>query len=227
MRRDAEHFRRLPPLQGSPKQISWAETIRAGIIAEAERYATALTKVPPSGEWEETCYRLYPIWLAGLREQASARWWIDHRYQGREEMLAGTDAAAALHLVFGGARPRTTAISLWALWLSRRPEALAYQAKERADEARRKADIDAHVAAVMAPVAKITPDMVPPASGDAGELTVTIDGHTVTLAPRLYSDGYHYALSQIDGRAEISFRGEFITWTYDHPEADALFRRLK
>lgn len=58
----------LPDLTGSPKQIAWANGIRNRILAEA---AHCIETHP---DWPDV-----DKWLAELKKETSARWWIDHR----------------------------------------------------------------------------------------------------------------------------------------------------
>lgn len=55
----------LPCLEGSPRQIAWAATIRADILRSA---------------WAQTARDAAA--LAALREQSRAGWWIEHREGG-------------------------------------------------------------------------------------------------------------------------------------------------
>lgn len=57
----------LPDLTGSPKQIAWANGIRNRILAEATRC------IETHPDWPDTAR-----WLAELKKETSARWWIDH-----------------------------------------------------------------------------------------------------------------------------------------------------
>ena len=58
----------LPALAGSPKQIAWAETIRAEIIEDLER---SIAGAVLSDAGKEA--------IAMLRGVAGAKWWIDNR----------------------------------------------------------------------------------------------------------------------------------------------------
>lgn len=80
-RRNAENAKKaqemeLPPLQGTEKQVAWAETLRMEFIAEYERdYANRPMRVDPmlencsNDEYAE----------AVLKEETRASWWIDHK----------------------------------------------------------------------------------------------------------------------------------------------------
>ena len=80
-RRNAENAKKaqemeLPPLQGTEKQVAWAETLRMEFIASYERnYANRPMRVDPmlencsNDEYAE----------AVLKEETRASWWIDHK----------------------------------------------------------------------------------------------------------------------------------------------------
>jgi len=71
----------LPALQGSPKQITWAETIRAKILAEID---AVLGKVNPAHK------ALLDVTLAHLRSQDQAKYWIDNRGYSGPSLLDAT-----------------------------------------------------------------------------------------------------------------------------------------
>lgn len=221
----------LPALVGSEKQIAWANTIRAGILADAEKYGEALTKAPQPGEGGDLVRKLYPIWYTDLCGQSSAKWWIDHRQQSHDEIMDGAyrNPLAMVSHVLTGDAPKTTALSLWTAWIAKNPEVIAYRAKMQAEADRKKAEYEAakevHIAAIMSPVAKITPDMLPKAKC-THNTELTIDGHTIELSPKLYTDGYRYELRSIDGVDRIEFAGQFAAWVFQRPEATALTNRL-
>lgn len=70
----------LPALQGTPKQIAWAEQIRSTALAAVDQFLSL------QGE----ARRQDPRWaqveaaVAALRNQAQAAWWIDRRSHGRD-----------------------------------------------------------------------------------------------------------------------------------------------
>jgi hypothetical protein len=74
----------LPALTGSPKQIAWAETIRATALAAIEReeaqMLAGLPALTPEIR-EEVCDALALI-ASEPRGQSEARWWIDRREPG-------------------------------------------------------------------------------------------------------------------------------------------------
>ena len=70
----------LPPLEGSERQVAWAEQIRRGILVEADKILAEA-----SGD---------PVRLAALapaaqevRGRISAQWWIKRRYESAERLL--------------------------------------------------------------------------------------------------------------------------------------------
>ena len=70
----------LPELLGSEKQVTWAESLRMKVIAEAEA-AIARTATTP-----ERKAQVAPL-LAGLKAQDKAAWWIDRRSKSGIELL--------------------------------------------------------------------------------------------------------------------------------------------
>ncbi len=85
----------LPPLAGSPKQIAWAEKLRADALAAGENQVALreigldhnfLKAARAAGVDLDEIRRRYPALAAaaqkarsGLETQTSARWWIDNR----------------------------------------------------------------------------------------------------------------------------------------------------
>ena len=83
----AEKNKGLPQLIGTPKQIAWAETIRAEILKDAKMYrANAEAATDP-----ETKIRAEAILnvINGYEAHVSASWWINHR---RDSLLADIEA---------------------------------------------------------------------------------------------------------------------------------------
>ncbi|WP_070017076.1 hypothetical protein [Streptomyces nanshensis] len=99
----------LPELEGSPKQVAWAETIRAEMLDEMARQKTRFTELLEDEvsrrradvrKNQEQQLRCIETVLAALREIATARWFIDHHDDGWIS-LASLAAEGLL-------RPRTT-----------------------------------------------------------------------------------------------------------------------
>lgn len=67
----------LPPLDGSEKQIAWAESIRRHMVSEAKRCVDTLLAEHPDADGE----RLAASAMTLLRAQESADWWIDRAGQ--------------------------------------------------------------------------------------------------------------------------------------------------
>ena len=90
----------MPLLNGSVKQVAWADTIRANAIADAYAVvrqmadkATALGQ--PGVDETVTLYHGYISQLCN--EQLSAGWWIDHRtYDAKALLRAGRELAAKI-----------------------------------------------------------------------------------------------------------------------------------
>lgn len=96
----------LPALEGSPKQIAWAETIRR----EALLYTRAIERINPdklaaATDPETVAFgteyaQAYDEALKRLRAQSSAKWWIENRsnakYLVQDAILAVKGKYAAL-----------------------------------------------------------------------------------------------------------------------------------
>lgn len=98
----------LPTLEGSPKQIAWAETIRKTWLSELAEYCQKVRADIPS-YWSSSSVELRSqaaqelsdatyLVESELRKNQSARWWIDHRdssvkQYGHDEILLRIDTA--------------------------------------------------------------------------------------------------------------------------------------
>jgi hypothetical protein len=77
--------RGLPPLEGSDKQLAWAETVRLGAFSAIDKVLKWVDEVSAEAEREDPDY-----WstvtqgitrsITYLEEQTDAKWWIDHRH---------------------------------------------------------------------------------------------------------------------------------------------------
>ena len=88
----------LPELDGSPRQVEWAETIRAQMLGDLAQERTRLSDLRAGEEWEKGLEAVVTA-QAALAEVASAKWFIDHRHQ----RVGGLARMAAR----GRLRPRT------------------------------------------------------------------------------------------------------------------------
>jgi len=87
-------------LKGSPKQITWAEKIRADLLKKIERdlitFATDATSHPSIRAW--------------LGSQADAKWWIDNRDAKHWDLIKQARQALTigrLRAAHGSSRPRS------------------------------------------------------------------------------------------------------------------------
>jgi len=76
----------LPALEGSPKQIAWAVTIRAKLLREVEEWQAYLTRQVESlggierlSEQDRGEAERMEAAIAAARREAGASWWIDRR----------------------------------------------------------------------------------------------------------------------------------------------------
>ena len=74
---DAAESNGLPELHGSPKQISWAETIRAGLIDQLERIEARMEA--SDTQIDAGALAAFGAVERRLRTEQSCRWWIDNR----------------------------------------------------------------------------------------------------------------------------------------------------
>lgn len=71
---------KVASLEGSEKQIKWAEDIRARIIGEARKFFEANATTP---EAEALANDI----ITTLANQTSAKWWIDRRDKTQRDLL--------------------------------------------------------------------------------------------------------------------------------------------
>jgi len=79
----------LPVLEGTPKQVAWAESIRAEILSGEEEVRARIAA--PNAPADQVA--LAEKALKRVRNQSSAAWWIEHRHDPRGYIPAD------LHLV--------------------------------------------------------------------------------------------------------------------------------
>ncbi len=99
-RRQAEEMG-LVPLEGSDRQVAWAETIRLDAWGAIERVRRWVEQVDAQAREEDPDY-WYSVrqgieqaidWLAGQQE---AKWWIDHRHGMRNNLESGKAMLASI-----------------------------------------------------------------------------------------------------------------------------------
>jgi hypothetical protein len=77
--------RGLPPLEGSGKQVAWAETIRLSAFGAVDKVLKWIEEVDDKASeedpdhWHEVKRGIEKA-IAFLEEQIEAKWWIDHRH---------------------------------------------------------------------------------------------------------------------------------------------------
>jgi|GEM_PF-1504095 len=77
--------RGLPPLEGSDKQVAWAETIRLNAFGAVDKVMKWAEQVNDQAEEEDPDHwhdirRGMQCAVDYLEEQIEAKWWIDHRH---------------------------------------------------------------------------------------------------------------------------------------------------
>ena len=83
----------LPGLQGSEKQVTWAEHIRAELLEDAEKYlrdnwdnTSEHDNLAVKAHNEEVLHALGQV-LVQIRLEPNAAWWINHRYSDGAQLL--------------------------------------------------------------------------------------------------------------------------------------------
>lgn len=90
----------LPPINGTPNQIPWAEQVRAGKLAHCRKALTELQRL--TEQYRRSQHEAYERHRARLRAwmdsmerleaETSARFWLDHRENLASELLNGEEA---------------------------------------------------------------------------------------------------------------------------------------
>lgn len=83
----------LPALEGSDKQVAWADDIRDEVLDEARKDRDGWEDHGAAEEQLAAADRI----IAWLKDQASASWWIDHKYaidavKAAQQALANKEA---------------------------------------------------------------------------------------------------------------------------------------
>jgi hypothetical protein len=213
----------LPPLTGSEKQISWANTIRAGILADAEKYQEGIAKSQHTGEGIEIVRRLYPVFYSELCAQKSAKWWIDNRQMSQNEAIHTGNPMAMIGAVMTGETPKHTALTLWDAWLAKNPEAIAYREKLQKEYEQKKAEYEAkkeaHIKDVLSCLERVDWEK---AIADDEEI-ISTDGHKIDV---VQANMAWIQIDKIDGKSEIEFDGKFACWVGQRPEVRELNKKL-
>ncbi len=91
----------LPALEGSEKQIAWAETIRAGYAEQIDQIKARLdaaggldTLRTQSPAEKVAAFQRQLLCMDALLQKASAAWWIDHRQATLQTLV--TEIAAEI-----------------------------------------------------------------------------------------------------------------------------------
>ena len=82
----AEKNQGLVELVGTPKQVAWAETIRAEKLANAETLLEKAEQFIANGENLDSA-RIVKATTEEWMNQPSASWWIDHRNRSLEDTI--------------------------------------------------------------------------------------------------------------------------------------------
>lgn len=89
--------RGLPPLEGSDRQVAWAETVRLNAFGAIDKVVKWMEKIGPQAEAEDpdhwhTMQQSIRRSIDYLEQQVDAKWWIDHRHG----MMNNLDGGRAL-----------------------------------------------------------------------------------------------------------------------------------
>lgn len=91
----------LPALQGSDKQVAWAESIRATMIETATAYVAKVAGATPANEQQAAQHAAglaaAKATVEAMMTETSAKWWIDRRGSdpAKDAALAAIKALAA------------------------------------------------------------------------------------------------------------------------------------
>lgn len=93
--------RGLPPLEGSEKQVAWAETVRLSAFSAIDKVHLWVQEINDEAEREDPDY-----WgqvkggidkaVSYLEEQTEAKWWIDHRHGIYNHVDSGRSLLSAI-----------------------------------------------------------------------------------------------------------------------------------
>lgn len=78
----------MAELDGSPKQVAWAESIRGELLPELDQERQSCAE---HGATAEQLAQIDTV-LTWLRDQQSAAWWIDHRLSSHTALRAAGQA---------------------------------------------------------------------------------------------------------------------------------------
>ncbi|MFA5180592.1 MAG: hypothetical protein WC405_04680 [Syntrophales bacterium] len=205
----------LPELLGTEKQISWADTIRAGILSNAEKYVVVLSHSIADDEASQLVRKHYPLWYADLCGKRDAAWWIDKHIQTQNEARGKGYFFRFLTSVWDGGVAQNTAIILWTEWLSEQPDVIEYWErmqikitrihKEYRAAKTAKAAKEAYIKAILGCLDRV--DWQSRIASDNVNKIVSDDSHIITVAHNHSHDGL--VIETIDGSNIIEFDGEF------------------
>lgn len=126
----------LPELNGSEKQIKWANDLRVAIISDYDK----IKKVILSKNNDDP---LIPTLLVRfeteLLSHTSAKWWIDNRDQSYNDIMASGNPIQMLSYTLWGTTPKTSAQSLLMSWIDKQPEVIGRREAAQS-EAKRQAE---------------------------------------------------------------------------------------
>ncbi|MFZ3484260.1 hypothetical protein [Sphingomonas sp. 3-13AW] len=96
----------LPPLNGSPRQVEWAQAIRGRFAyTGADDLHTAIARIDrrspgtlPTDWPDQLATRLIPVFA-----NPDAKWWIEHRYDLPRFWIGWLDSADLAVTIFGAA----------------------------------------------------------------------------------------------------------------------------
>ena len=81
-------------LNGSEKQVAWAEDIRTSIVANLDAHVARMSHVYDGEKYAEFVAKFDETFFGGLRKVEDAKWYIDHRWFTK---LTGNDIVKALY----------------------------------------------------------------------------------------------------------------------------------
>lgn len=130
---EANKEMQLPELSGSPKQIAWAESIRAKMIADLPSFEEE------EEDLDEVSRLLVDGFIPWFKGQDRAAWWIDHRNKTYDQAVSSGDVMGCLNAVFAGHAGEASWKNFFRQWMSdNHPEVIdriqQEQARKRAEK---------------------------------------------------------------------------------------------
>jgi hypothetical protein len=205
----------LSPLSGTPKQIAWAETLRASMLGDAQTAASAIhANIRDNGRLDEppvaAAWAAVQDALVWLSQQDRAKFWIDNRELGSVELILLCPYLAEHLETLAGRRGAE-------ILREDQQRAFAESAK-KAEAARKKRELDERREADRAELARLfgEGEQLAVKTDHTGERRVYVGGYPAKATYYHTGNRYHAA-----GSLEIGRRVEDVAERLGVEEAEA------